>query len=357
MNNEQEHNLSERKTIDLSIKLLLIVMLISWCGLIIFPFLGPVLWGAILAITIFPMYTRFLKLMKGKKALSSSLITILLLSILLIPSVILISSIVKEAKELKTALDERTLIIPPPNEKVAQWPFIGENLYKEWSLASKNLEASIEAHREQIVEAGQKLVSAVKGVITNILSFSLSIILAGIFLAYSEEFKKSALDFSRRLIGNKAEEFNKLVAQTIRNVSKGILGVAFIQFIIMGLCFMLAGVPLAGLWAILVFLLALIQLPGAIVAIPIIIYIYSVKEPVPATLWAIIILVAGLSDNVLKPLLMGKGAPVPMIVIFLGAIGGFMLSGFIGMFTGAVVLSLGYKLTGLWVQEGAMKQE
>ena len=146
-----------------------------------------------------------------------------------------------------------------------------------------------------------------------------------------------------------SDEYTNVVILTVRNVSKGILGVAFIQFLIMGICFVLAGVPFAGLWAILVFLLALIQLPAALVAIPVVIYIYSVKEPFPATLWAVLITIAGLSDNVLKPMLMGKGAPVPMLVIFLGAIGGFILSGFIGLFTGSIVLSLCYKLFGLWV--------
>jgi predicted PurR-regulated permease PerM len=183
--------------------------------------------------------------------------------------------------------------------------------------------------------------------------FSLSIIIMGVLLAFSESSEKSVALFAKRLLGTRSEEYTKVVIQTIRNVAKGILGVAFIQFIIMGVCFILAGVPLAGLWALLVFLLALVQLPGALVAIPVIIYIYSVKEPFPATIWAVIILICGLSDNVLKPLLMGKGAPVPMLVIFLGAIGGFMLSGFIGLFTGAIVLSLAYKLAGLWMHDAA----
>ena len=172
----------------------------------------------------------------------------------------------------------------------------------------------------------------------------------GVLFAYSDSSEKSVSLFAKRLLGTRSDEYTKVVIQTVRNVAKGILGVAFIQFVIMGICFVLAGVPFAGVWALLVFVLALVQLPGALVAIPVIIYIYSVKEPLPATIWAVIILICGLSDNVLKPLLMGKGAPVPMMVIFLGALGGFMLSGFIGLFTGAIVLSLTYKLAGMWMQ-------
>ncbi|UKJ06799.1 AI-2E family transporter [Solitalea lacus] len=350
MNNELENNSSlEKKVIDLSLKLILILILVAWCAMIILPFITLVLWAVILAITIYPMYKHLLKLLNGKKAFASTAVTIILLCILLIPAILMIGAIVDEAKELKTAFVNKTLVVPPPNPKVAEWPLVGKEIYKAWSSLSTNLESAIVTYHDQILEVGQKIVGAMRSVFSNIMMFTFSIIIAGIFLAYSDESEKSTNAFAKRLVGSKGDEFNKLVIQTIRNVSKGILGVAFIQFVIMGACFMLAGVPLAGLWAILVFLIALIQLPGAIVAIPVIIYIYSVKEPVPATIWAIIILLCGLSDNVLKPLLMGKGAPVPMIVIFLGAIGGFMLSGFIGLFTGAVVLSLGYKLSGIWI--------
>ena len=144
-----------------------------------------------------------------------------------------------------------------------------------------------------------------------------------------------------------------MIVLTIRNVAKGILGVAFIQFVLMGASLVFANVPFAGLWALLVLLFAIVQLPVGIVAIPVIIYLYSAREPLPATLWSVLILLFSMSDNILKPWLMGKGAPVPMLVIFLGAIGGMIMSGFIGLFTGAIVLSLGYKLVTLWLGENA----
>lgn len=169
-------------------------------------------------------------------------------------------------------------------------------------------------------------------------------------LATTEKTEKSALRLSTRLAGDMGPELTSVIIQTVRNVAKGIIGVAFIQFVLMGCAFLFAGVPLAGVWALVVLMLALIQLPTILVALPVIIYLYSAKEPLPATLWSAVILLAGLSDNVLKPLLMGKGAPVPMLVIFLGAIGGFILSGFLGMFTGAIILSVGYKLMGMWLE-------
>jgi predicted PurR-regulated permease PerM len=128
--------------------------------------------------------------------------------------------------------------------------------------------------------------------------------------------------------------------------------VAFIQSFVIGIGFLLAGVPYAGLWTLLVFMLAILQIPPTLVVIPVIIYLFSILNPTPAILWSIFLMAGAISDNILKPILLGKGAPVPMLVIFIGVIGGFMLSGFIGLFTGAIVMSLGYKLFEAWLDEG-----
>ena len=351
MDNTQVSNAStEQKTIDLFIKLIMVALLITWSVMIVLPFAMTLLWGVILAITLYPLFKIVLKLAKGKKTVASSMITIVLLCIMLVPSIFMITSIIGEIKRFKEAINSKTLVIPPPNAKVADWPIVGKKIYNAWSLLNSNLESGVVKYKAQIVSATQKFVGAMRGLFSNIMMFSLSIIIMGVLFAYADSVKKAIGIFMKKLLGNNSQEYTTVVIQTVRNVAKGILGVAFIQFVIMGICFVLAGVPFAGVWALLVFVLALVQLPGALVAIPVIVYIYSVKEPLPATIWAVIILICGLSDNVLKPLLMGKGAPVPMLVIFIGALGGFMLSGFIGLFTGAIVLSLTYKLAGMWMQ-------
>jgi predicted PurR-regulated permease PerM len=156
--------------------------------------------------------------------------------------------------------------------------------------------------------------------------------------------------------GNRGDEFAGVVNMTIGNVVKGILGVALIQAIITGLGFLFAGIPLAGLWTLLVFIFAVLQLPPAIIVVPIMAYMFSEKELTPAIIWTIYLMIAGLSDNILKPILLGKGAPVPMLVIFIGVIGGFIFSGFIGLFTGAVVMSIGYKLFISWLDTSAQDE-
>jgi predicted PurR-regulated permease PerM len=354
--NKSDFN-GESKSIDLTIKLLLIVILLVWCAMIILPFVVPVLWGIILAITLHPLYGKLLKLLRGKKGLASAIITLMLLLLLIVPAVWMISSVVESAAKFITTLRENTLIIPPPDQKVAEWPLIGEPIYNIWQSVTSNLEATIKQYSDQIIAIGDKFLGAIKSVASNFLMMILSIIISGILLSGSEKSEKSAASFAARLSGDSGEEFISLIVLTIRNVAKGILGVAFLQFILLGATFIIADVPFAGLWSIFVLLFAILQLPVGIVGIPVIIYFYSAREPLPATLWSVVTLLLSLSDNFIKPWLMGKGAPVPMLVIFLGAIGGMIMSGFIGLFTGAIILSIGYKLSMIWMKKGANEQK
>ena len=185
-----------------------------------------------------------------------------------------------------------------------------------------------------------------------LLMFFVSVIIAGAFLVKEDASAAFVRKLIHRLAGERSDEMISITGVTVKNVAKGILGVAFFQFLTAGAVFVLANVPLPGLWAFAVLVLAILQLPSVIVILPVIIYLFSVKELAPAILWTIALLFIALSDNVLKPLLMGKGSTVPMLVIFLGAIGGFIFSGLIGLFTGAIVLSVGYNLIGHWIGEG-----
>jgi predicted PurR-regulated permease PerM len=353
MKTNHESNLNgEHRTIDTVIKLTLIAILLAWCAMILLPFIMPVLWGLILAVTLFPLYTRLLKLVKGKKGLSATFITLILLALLIVPSVWLISSIVGNARELITSVRDHTLVMPPPKPEVADWPIVGKPIYAAWQMLSTNIESAIQTYRDKLLIVGDKFLGIIKSVASSFFILIVSVIISGILLAGSDKSETSTINFANRLVGKTGDEFVKMIVITIRNVAKGILGVAFIQFVLMGGALMLAKVPFAGLWALAALLFAIVQAPVGIVAIPIVIYLYSAREPIPATLWSVLVILIALCDNFIKPWLMGKGAPVPTLVIFLGAIGGMIMSGFIGLFTGAIILSLGYKLTTMWLGGG-----
>ncbi len=171
-------------------------------------------------------------------------------------------------------------------------------------------------------------------------------------LTSAESGGRVARDLFVRLAGKRGAEFADDAKVTVRNVVKGILGVAIIQALLAGIGFAVAGVPAAGLWAFLCLLLAIVQIGIGPIVIPIIIVMFYKANTVTAAILAVWLVLVMLSDNVLKPILLGRGAPVPMPVIFLGAIGGFMSMGFLGLFVGALVLSVGYKLFKAWLTAG-----
>ena len=146
-------------------------------------------------------------------------------------------------------------------------------------------------------------------------------------------------------------EFVDLSTATIRAVAKGVLGVAFIQAIIVGVCLLVAGVPWAGVLAVIVLVLGIAQVPAVIVTLPAIAYLWSSGDygTGAAVLYTVLLFVAGMADNVLKPLMLGRGVDAPMPVILLGALGGMATAGILGMFVGATLLALGYQIFMGWV--------
>ena len=333
---------------DTSIRLLFLALIAAWCIMLLLPFVSILLWGIILAMAFSPLHNSLSKLLGGKTKLSSTIIVLFFLAIIFIPGWLLVDSVVGGVKDLKSSFDAGTLTLPLPSEKVKEWPLIGERLYALWSAASANIGLFITEHKEQIAEFGGKFLKGFLGIIGGVFQFAVSIIIAGILLVVkgaNEAFRK----FLKKLVDDKAEEYADVAYKIVGNVVKGILGVAFIQATLVGIGFAFSGVPYAGLFTLIVFMFAVLQLPPPIIVIPVIIWLFSALETTPAVIWSIYLFIASISDNVLKPVLLGKGAPVPMLVIFLGVIGGFILSGFIGLFTGAIVISLGYKLFVAWI--------
>jgi len=337
--------------VDIIIRVAFLFALIAWCFQILAPFFSPVLWGILIAVILYPMYKSLNSRLGGRSKLSATLIALIMLAIILIPSYFFVGSLVGGIREFGSKLESGEFRVPPPSNKVAEWPLIGESTYNAWNLASKNMDAAIERYEEQLSSLGKTLLNSLLGTGIGILQFALSIIIAGVILATSEGGSNLARQFFRKIVGERGDEFAQITNITIKNVAKGILGVAFIQSVLAGAGFMLAGVPYAGLWALICLILAIIQLGPGLVIIPVIIYLYSAIDPVPATIWTVYLVIVMISDNFLKPILLGKGAPVPMLVIFLGAIGGFISSGFVGLFIGAIILSLGFKLFEAWLSE------
>jgi predicted PurR-regulated permease PerM len=245
-------------------------------------------------------------------------------------------------------------VINPPPESIKNIPVIGRKLDETWLKASTDFSQVAQENKERIKNVLIGFFGLLSSIIKGILLLAAAVILGAVLMYFGQPAGNFANAFFRRLAGEDGADMAKVAEVTIRNVTRGILGVAFIQSMLAGIGMVIGGVPLAGLWTLLCLMLAIVQIPILPVAIGVIIYMWtsdaSTAMAVIITVWMLIV---GLIDNVLKPLMLGKGAPVPMLVVFLGAIGGFIFTGFTGLFTGAIVLSLAYKLFDKWMKSGS----
>lgn len=342
---------SLNRALEITIRIGLVLLLIAWCFQIVRPFVIPVVWGLIIAIATFPGYQRLRAAMAGRSGLAATVITTLGLVLLIGPTVLLAGTLVDGAQELAIYLAAGRLPIPPPPASVGAWPIIGAPISAFWSLASVNLEAALAQIGPQLKDVGAWLLSAAAGVGFAILQFVFAIILAGVLLAHADGGQRAAHAIATRLIGEHGPAYAALAQATIRSVARGILGVALIQSLLAGLGFLAVGLPAAGLLALICLLLSVIQVGVTPVVIPAVIYVFSDADPVTAVVFLVWCVFVTATDNLLKPILLGRGLNVPMVVIFVGAIGGFLASGIIGLFVGSVVLALGYTLFLAWLHQ------
>ena len=338
------------RLVEAGIRIGFIAVLVLWCLDIVRPFVQPIVWGIVIAVAAHPVYAGLRRFVGGGEKRAAALFVILALAILIGPTVSLTTSLVETAGRLSDEFFGGGFVIPPPPESVEGWPIVGESLHAAWSEASQNLEATLRRYAPQLKTAGMWLVSTGASTGFGILQFVISIVIAGVLLANTADAGEVTRKVATRLAGSRGVALVELSRATVQSVTRGILGVAVIQSLLAGLGLVVVGVPAAGLWALLVLLLAVIQLPALLVLGPAIAYVFATSSTVVAVIFAIWSLVVGGMDTFLKPMLMGRGVDVPMLVIFFGAIGGFMADGIIGLFLGAVVLALGYSLAIAWLE-------
>ncbi len=347
MKNPAAYN--SKQLFETILQLGLVFLILGFCFNLLSPFVTPILWAIIFAIILYPLFNVLQKKLKGKKSLAATIIVLCILGIVILPSVTFFSGVTSGIMEVKAGIDAGTLKIETPGQAIKDWPVIGEKAYDFLYSASTNLEKTLLEHKEQIKDISTKVLGSLVSSIVTILQIVLSVIIAGVFMA-SISAQNLATNFIMRIAGDKGDEFLDITVSTVRQVVKGVIGVAVIQTMIQAVGLFLCGVPFPGILTLFCLILSIIQIGPIIVNIGVIAYLFSTGDSsTAAIMWSVYFLLSGLSDNVLKPLLLGKGAMVPMLVIFIGVIGGFMMSGFIGLFVGPIVFSIGYKLFIAWM--------
>jgi|RhiMetStandDraft_4_1073278.scaffolds.fasta_scaffold06784_3 predicted PurR-regulated permease PerM len=339
--------------LDVLIRAGLITVLVLFCFQIFNPFLNLMIWAVILAITLYPLHTKVKGKLGGKDGRAATLIVVVALALLMVPIYLLGTSISESIEGALTVLKSDSLEIPLPNEKIASLPLIGKPLYTYWMQAATDMSSVLVKLMPYIKSVGLTLLGKMADVGVGFLLFIGALIIAGVLMAYGQNGERSAMAITSRLSGpERGPRITELCTATIRAVAQGVVGIAFIQMMLVGVGFVLMGVPGAGLLAMVALLMGIMQLPVVVLTIPVIAYVFATEGTTLASVvFCIYSLITGMADNVLKPLMLGRGVDVPMPVILIGALGGMVSGGFIGLFIGPVALAVGYQLFWQWVDD------
>jgi predicted PurR-regulated permease PerM len=332
----------------------LIAFMVVVCVWVFAPFAKFALWALILAVALYPLHQRLTNSLNGRQGLSATLLVVASLILIGAPTAMLGDSFAGHAKDAYTAFENDTITIKQPDPSVAEWPIIGEKLYHAWSAAADDLPGYLKEYRPQLKQLLGKVLGTAADTAGAVLLFFGALIIAGIMMAYGGPGSQAIQRILCRLTDPmRGVRLQALITATIRSVATGVIGVAFIQALLLGVGFYMAGVPAAGVLSIIVLLIGIAQVPASIIALPVVAYIWWSGDASTAIniVWTIYLIAAGMADNLLKPLLLGRGVDAPMPVILIGAIGGMVSAGIVGLFIGAVLLAVGYKAFMLWVDD------
>lgn len=340
------------RLLDVLIRAGLVFAMAVLCYQIFAPFIALMAWALILAVTLYPAHQKLAHKMGNKQGLAATVLVVSGLVLIGVPTAVLMFELGDSVHHFIVAVRDHTLQVPAPRESVAEWPIVGKKVYGFWSQAHTDLPAFVQSLQPKLGDFAKTALGIVASIGVALLLFLAAFIIAGIIMAFGESGARSTKSIFDRIVGSgHGDEFAKLSTATIRSVALGVLGVAFIQAMVIGVLLLIAGVPFAGLLALVVLVLGIAQVPALIVTLPAIVYIwmsgdYGTGEAVVHT---VLLFVGGMLDNVLKPLLLGRGVDAPMVVILLGALGGLATHGILGMFVGATLLALGYQIFMWWV--------
>jgi predicted PurR-regulated permease PerM len=310
-------------------------------------------WSSILAVALYPVFDALTRLLGGQRVVSASLITILCLTIVIGPASWLVFGMVEGVRLFGDEFAKGSVSVPAPQLSVKQWPLIGDWVYDLWQLASTNLAAALAKFSPYAQPIATTVLATVGSVGIEILKFLAAVIVTGFLFIPGPRLVAGLRTFFAHIIPERSEEFVALAGATIRSVSRGIIGIAMLQALLAGIGFIVADIPGAGLFTFLVLLLAISQVGCGILLIPMIVWYWLTRDTTSALLFTLYMVPVGFVDSVLKPFAMGHGSRTPMVVIFVGVLGGTLAHGLIGLFIGPIVLAVGWELLAAWMRDEA----
>lgn len=342
--------LSGDDVIQLAIRLGLLAFLIYWTLVLVRPFVPILAWSIVLAVALYPVFSLAARLLGGRPRLAATVLTAINLGIVIGPATWLGLSAIDGVRDLAGKLAAGDLMVPSPPGQIKDWPLVGPQLYELWNQASNNIRAVLREVAPHLKPLAGIMLTLAGNAGVGTLKFLLSVALAGFLFPHGPQLVAAGRGFLSRVVPEQSEHFLELAGATIRAVSQGVIGIAIIQSLLAGIGFKLAGIPSAGLLAFAVLILTIVQIGAAIVLLPVIVWIWTDKDFTTAFLLTLFLGIVGVLDNVLKPLVMGRGLTTPTLVIFIGVIGGTLAHGIVGLFIGPIILSVAWELTVAWIR-------
>lgn len=333
----------------------LLLVLVYWCFTIAEPFLVPIVWGMIIAVAVHPGYTLLRRQLGERGGIAAWIVTLLLLVLLIVPLSALTRALIENGAEMARALSSGAVIIPEPPPGVASWPVIGKPIDQFWRLALNNIGTALAQVAPILRGLGEWLLAFLAGAGFGLVGFLVAIIIAGVLLAHDMAGGQVADAVATRLVGDRGRDLVDLAERTVRSVARGIIGTALIQTTLVAIGLFAVGIPGAAFLTLICFLLCVVQIGPTLVLVGAGIWVFTESSTAAFVLFVGWSVLAGFSDNFLRPYLMSRGGDVPLAVIFIGAVGGLLAHGLIGLFVGPVVFALGFRLFQAWLQRSPIE--
>jgi predicted PurR-regulated permease PerM len=323
------------------------------------PFLGAAIWAVTIATATWPLMISIQGRLWGRRALAVAVMTVVLLCVLVIPLWLAIGTIVSNADQIAGWVKSISAFeFPPPPAWLAGLPLFGGDLVAAWEKVAL---AGLQDFMKKLAPYGGVAIrwfaAEVGGFGALVLQFLLTVVFAALLYARGEQATAWIKRFGRRLAGPRGEHSIRLAGQAVRGVALGVVVTALAQSLLGGIGLVVAGIPFAAVLTAVMFMLAIAQIGPLLVLGPSVAWLYWSGSTGWGTFLLLWTLVVGVMDNFLRPILIKKGADLPLLLIFTGVVGGLIAFGLIGIFVGPVVLAVAHTLLSAWVAEPAGEDE
>ncbi len=338
--------------IDVAIRLGVLASFLLLVGILLRPFLGLLVWAAILTVALSPVHDWMTRRMGGRAGLAAGLLTGVALVVVFGPLAYVVANLVASLERIAASLGSGAVLLPPLPAAIGHLPVVGAFLTEVWSTGMAGFGDLLRTHGKDLLHPGEAVLKIVAGLAGSVATFAVAVLAAGFLFIPAPRIAAVAQETAIRIAGPRGIRFVILAGATVRSVARGIIGIALLQAVLMGVVMLLAGIPHAGLLAAAVLILSLAQVAALVVAVPVVIWVWVTHSTLFAVGFTAVFLPLGMMEIPLKPLAMGQGLETPMIVILAGLMGGTVAFGLTGLFLGPLVLAVAWELMRLWLAEG-----